>query len=123
MRRVLKSLAIGIATLVIYEVVSGSLLMYYAGGDVNRIRSSPPFDIATRLPTVILKYFFPEQVSNFYRPGITNEKIFFAIVSLLMNVIIFSAPAYLLLWVRDRTKKVKLVSEGALPPPPPSFDS
>ena len=122
MKRFLKSLALGVPILLIYMFISGALLIYYADGDINRIRTAPPFDIATRLPTVMLRYLFPEKISNFYKPGFTSEKILLATCSFLVNALIFSIPPYVFFWCRDRSKKSNS-EQAEAPPPPPSFDS
>jgi len=121
-KRVLKSLALGLAIYVIYLIVAGTLILYYIDGDLSRIRSAPPFDIASRLPTIIFRYLFPEQLEKFYKPEFTNGKLLLGSASFLMNVFIFSIPPYLFFWSRERFKKIDTEPEDAPPPPPPSFD-
>ncbi|MEQ1604564.1 MAG: hypothetical protein ABL999_06820 [Pyrinomonadaceae bacterium] len=120
-KRVLKAVALGLPIYLVYQFAAASLMMYYAGGDTSRIRTVPSFDIAGRLPTIIFRYLFPEQVSDFYKPGFSSQKLLLATASFLMNIAIFSFLPYLFFYLRDRSKTSNVLREET--PPPPSFDA
>lgn len=111
MKRVLLSILISLIFIVGYIGLCMILLKY------NVIDQTNVFNDLLKLPLILIEYFYP-----LYKHSISTEEMItniylFGAISFLLNMLIYSIPAYLILTLLKKTmKNSKFVSDE--PPPP-----
>ena len=120
MKRVILSIAISAAFLAAYLAVSAAVVIFLSpGSDRYNMSVVKMVQFPVTIPNYIYYQFFPPTAEDFSQT-MSAKKAVIATAFLLMNIVLYTIPVYIILSIVAKFRKKKL-RDSAVPPSPPQF--